>query len=268
MPGTGHMFYPGTGATYDTRPPTNSESESNEYLVDQDQHEFNYRGGSRPYLSGPRIINVGIKGPKSERALWKRAWRDKILPAVANHKPDLILISAGFDAHAKDDMNSGYIGLLECDYEWVTDELVKIANKYSKGRIVSVLEGGYRIHGGLVSPFARSVAAHVRSLGKANFKEWNSADGKHEMEREIRIAEEKRRKQQEELQKLLAEREEINTDLHDLHAMGANVEMPSHEGPSSPKRRRRSGGSSIDYVALNAQLEKEQQAAKNGAANE
>lgn len=242
--GYGNHFYPGTGATDDTR--SGDEVE-----------DFQYAGGSRPFLDGPRIINVGIKGPKSERSLWKKAWRDKILPAVASHQPDLILISAGFDAHAKDDMNSGYIGLLECDYEWVTEELVKIANKHSEGRIVSILEGGYRIQGKTVSPFARSVAAHVRALGGANFKKWSLEEAKRERDREIRIEQEKLRKQQEELQKLLAERQE----LEENNVTDAVVK--DEEVPSSPKRRRR-GGSSIDYVALNAQLEKEAQGATNG----
>ncbi len=45
--------------------------------------------------------------------MWRRAWRDKILPAVADFKPDIIIVSAGFDAHRKDFMNSGYIGKLQ-----------------------------------------------------------------------------------------------------------------------------------------------------------
>ena len=260
----GHMFYPGTGATYDTRPPHSSDSEQTEFLVGDEASEFQYSGGSRPFLNGPRIVNVGIKGPKSERQLWKRAWRDKILPAVANHKPDLILISAGFDAHAKDDMNSGYIGLLECDYEWVTGELVKIANKHAEGRIVSVLEGGYRIQGGIVSPFARSVAAHVRALGSANFKEWSPAEAKKERDREIRLEQEKLRKQQEELQKLLEERQDVMTPA-EAGAEGPSAVSPMEVTESSPKRRRRAA-STIDYVALNAQLEKEAQEGKAKAA--
>ena len=59
-----------------------------------------------------------------------------------------------------------YIGLVEDDYEWITTHLVRIANTFCQGRIVSVLEGGYRIQGGVVSPFARSVAAHVRTSSR------------------------------------------------------------------------------------------------------
>lgn len=55
----------------------------------------------RPTYRGPRIINVGVPGPGGKRLMWRRAWRDKILPAVVNFNPDLILVSAGFDAHKK-----------------------------------------------------------------------------------------------------------------------------------------------------------------------
>jgi len=54
--------------------------------------------------------------------MWRRAWRDKILPAVVRFRPDLVLVSAGFDAHRKDDMNFRYIGIQERDYEWLTDQ--------------------------------------------------------------------------------------------------------------------------------------------------
>jgi hypothetical protein len=57
--------------------------------------------------------------------MWRRAWRDKILPAVVRFRPDLVLVSAGFDAHRKDDMNFRYIGIQERDYEWLTDQIVQ-----------------------------------------------------------------------------------------------------------------------------------------------
>lgn len=59
-------------------------------------------------------------------------------------------------------MNQGYVGMVEDDYEWLTQQIVKVANVCCQGRVISVLEGGYKVHGGVVSPFARSVAAHVR----------------------------------------------------------------------------------------------------------
>lgn len=83
--------------------------------------------------------------------LWRRSWRDKILPAVVNFAPDLILISAGFDAHRKDDINFNFVGVREHDYAWVTEQIVQVANRVCNGRVVSVLEGGYRVQG--VYPF-------------------------------------------------------------------------------------------------------------------
>ena len=95
----------------------------------------------------PHIINVGLRrgvGPKG----WRRLLTADVLPRLAEFSPDLILISAGFDAHQKDTINWGYLSLTEDDYEWVTRQLVKVANATCGGRIVSVLEGGYRIQVG------------------------------------------------------------------------------------------------------------------------
>ena len=100
--------------------------------------------------------------------MWRRAWRDKILPAVADFKPDFIIVSAGFDAHRKDELNYRYIGVTERDYYWLTQQIVALANTVCNGRVVSALEGGYRIQGGIVSAFSRSVAAHVRALNEIN----------------------------------------------------------------------------------------------------
>jgi hypothetical protein len=80
----------------------------------------------------------------------------------------LILISAGFDAHGLDDINHGFVDLDEDDFRWITEEVIRIANTCCKGRVVSVLEGGYGIKGGTVSALGLSVAAHVRALMKAN----------------------------------------------------------------------------------------------------
>ncbi len=79
------------------------------------------------------------------------------LPALEDFKPELIFISAGFDAHREDDM--GQLDLVEKDYIWITRQIMDIAEKYSDGRIVSMLEGGYAL-----SALGRSVEAHVRTL--------------------------------------------------------------------------------------------------------
>lgn len=87
---------------------------------------------------------------------------------MADFKPDFIIISAGFDAHKKDELNYRFIGVTERDYYWLTQQLVTLANTVCQGRIVSALEGGYRIQGRIVSAFSRSVAAHVRALSEHN----------------------------------------------------------------------------------------------------
>ncbi len=79
------------------------------------------------------------------------------LPRLEEFKPEMIFISAGFDAHREDDL--GQMGLVEQDYTWITTQIKEVARRHSKGRIVSALEGGYNL-----SALARSVEAHIRVL--------------------------------------------------------------------------------------------------------
>ena len=79
------------------------------------------------------------------------------IPRLEEFQPEMIFISAGFDAHREDDM--GQLGLTEQDFAWITQRIKDIAKRDSKGRIVSLLEGGY-----VMSPLARSVEAHIRVL--------------------------------------------------------------------------------------------------------
>jgi acetoin utilization deacetylase AcuC-like enzyme len=79
------------------------------------------------------------------------------LPLLEKFKPEMIFVSAGFDAHRDDDL--GRLGLVEADYEWITQRLVDLAKRHAQGRIVSCLEGGYNL-----GALARSAAAHVRVL--------------------------------------------------------------------------------------------------------
>jgi acetoin utilization deacetylase AcuC-like enzyme len=78
-------------------------------------------------------------------------------PRLEAHRPEMIFISAGFDAHREDDM--GQLGLVEQDYVWMTQRIKDVAKRHAKGRIVSCLEGGYSL-----SALARSVEAHIRVL--------------------------------------------------------------------------------------------------------
>ncbi len=79
------------------------------------------------------------------------------LPRLEEFKPEMIFISAGFDAHREDDL--GQMGLVEQDYVWITRQIKEVASRHSKGRIVSALEGGYNL-----SALGRSVEAHIRVL--------------------------------------------------------------------------------------------------------
>ena len=88
---------------------------------------------------------------------FREAFEVRILPSLHNFSPDLVVISAGFDAHKDDPL--GNLQLVEADYMWVTEQLADVAHKHCKGRVVSVLEGGYDL-----TALARSVGVHVRTL--------------------------------------------------------------------------------------------------------
>ncbi|MFA5663241.1 histone deacetylase family protein [Castellaniella sp.] len=106
---------------------------------------------------GPNMVNIPVpaySGGDVIRALVADHW----LPALSAFEPQLILVSAGFDAHREDDM--GGLMLVESDYAWITAQLVRIAGQYAGGRIISFLEGGYDC-----SALGRSVVAHLKVLG-------------------------------------------------------------------------------------------------------
>lgn len=105
---------------------------------------------------GSNMINVGLPARSGGEA-FRLAVEQQWLPALQAFQPELIVISAGFDGHREDDM--GNLGLVEADYEWVTRQIMKIAQTYAQGRVVSCLEGGYAL-----SALGRSAAAHVRVL--------------------------------------------------------------------------------------------------------
>jgi acetoin utilization deacetylase AcuC-like enzyme len=118
------------------------------------QHPFYPEGGSRSHASN--LVNVPVpaytKGPQV-RELVETHW----LPRLDAYKPEMIFISAGFDAHRLDDM--GQMGLVEADYAWITQRIKAVALRHAKGRIVSCLEGGYNL-----DALAQSVEAHIRVL--------------------------------------------------------------------------------------------------------
>jgi acetoin utilization deacetylase AcuC-like enzyme len=118
------------------------------------QHPFYPPGGS--LSNAGNLVNIPVpaytKG-MDVRELIEATW----MPRLEEFKPEMIFISAGFDAHREDDM--GQMGLVEQDYAWITDRIKSVADRHAKGRIVSCLEGGYAL-----SALGRSVEAHIRVL--------------------------------------------------------------------------------------------------------
>ena len=123
-------------------------------MVSTFQHPFYPYSGVAGHSA--RMVNIplaaGSNGEKF-RSVVSEYW----LPALETFKPQMLFISAGFDAHRDDDLAS--LNLLEADYAWVTERIKEVADKYAQGRIVSALEGGYELHA-----LGRSVAAHIKVL--------------------------------------------------------------------------------------------------------
>ncbi len=103
-----------------------------------------------------QIVNVPLP-PGSGGPAFRAGFLGRVLPAIDAHAPEMILISAGFDAHARDPMAN--LNLTEADFAWATARLCDLADRHCGGRVVSTLEGGYDL-----SALGGSVAAHVRVL--------------------------------------------------------------------------------------------------------
>lgn len=118
------------------------------------QHPFYPVGGARS--NAPNLVNVPV--PARTRGMDVREIVEMMwIPRLEAHRPELIFISAGFDAHRSDDL--GQMGLVEQDFVWITSRIMDVARQHANGRIVSCLEGGYNL-----SALARSVEAHIRVL--------------------------------------------------------------------------------------------------------
>ncbi len=123
-------------------------------MVSTFQHPlYPYCGLTDP---APNMVNVPLAAGSGGEE-FREAVRQHWLPALDAYRPQLILISAGFDAHREDPLAG--LKFVEADYAWVTRELVAVAGRHAQGRVVSLLEGGYAL-----SALGRSVAEHVREL--------------------------------------------------------------------------------------------------------
>jgi len=122
-------------------------------------HQFPFypgTGSRRETGAHGNVINVPLNaGTRGD--VFRGAYTDEILPALTAFKPDLILISAGFDAHKDDPL--GGLGLTAADFAWVTAQIMDVAREVCGGRVVSALEGGYNL-----DALADCVVAHVETL--------------------------------------------------------------------------------------------------------
>jgi acetoin utilization deacetylase AcuC-like enzyme len=148
-------------------------------IVDFDVHHGN--GTEEAFRDDPRVLMVSfyqhplypytepepvtahqVNVPLPARAKGdavRRVVLEQWLPALHAFQPQMIFISAGFDAHREDEI--GGMGLVEADYAWITQQVMEVARRYAHGRIVSCLEGGYNL-----SALGRSVVAHVKVLAE------------------------------------------------------------------------------------------------------
>ena len=122
------------------------------------QHPFYpYSGTDNP---APNMYNVPLAAGSGSREL-RKAVTDVWIPALEEFRPQLVLFSAGFDAHAEDDM--AMLRFTDADYAWVTQAVAQIAQRHAGGRMVSMLEGGYAL-----SALGRSAVQHIRVLAGLN----------------------------------------------------------------------------------------------------
>lgn len=114
--------------------------------------------GAKNETGAGNIVNAPL-APATGSDVFREAFRTRVLPAIDAFAPDLVIISAGFDAHHRDPLAE--INLTEDDFDWATGQLMDSARRHSANRLVSLLEGDYDLHG-----LAFSVAAHVGRLMK------------------------------------------------------------------------------------------------------
>ncbi len=132
------------------------EADDNLFYASTHQSPLYPGTGSASETGVGNIVNVPLR-PMSGSGPFRLAMTGRILPALDAFRPDLLLISAGFDAHRSDPL--AQLLLDEADYIWVTEKLLEVANRHADGRVVSTLEGGYDL-----TALAASAAAHVRVL--------------------------------------------------------------------------------------------------------
>ena len=118
------------------------------------QHPFYPYSGEN--ASAANMLNLPVPAYTRGMAV-RELFEQMLLPRLEDFRPEMIFISAGFDAHRDDEL--GQMGLVEADFEWMTARILDVAQRHAKGRVVSCLEGGYNL-----AALARSVHSHVKTL--------------------------------------------------------------------------------------------------------
>lgn len=131
-------------------------SDKDLYLASTHQMPLYPGTGAKSEVGVGNICNAPLR-PGDGGAEFREAFEQRVLPSLRAFSPDVVLISAGFDAHEDDPLAS--LRLKEADFAWATQKLVEIADKQAGGRVISMLEGGYDL-----AALARSVAVHVHAL--------------------------------------------------------------------------------------------------------
>jgi acetoin utilization deacetylase AcuC-like enzyme len=130
------------------------EDDPNVLMVSTFQHPFYpYSGTESPARNMVNVPLAAGAGSQQFREAVREAW----IPAMNEFRPELVIFSAGFDAHVEDDM--AMLRLVDADYGWVTEQMKDVAERHSSGRMVSMLEGGYSL-----SALGRSVVQHLRVM--------------------------------------------------------------------------------------------------------
>ena len=124
--------------------------------------EKNTKKDSDIYPGG--IYNIPFEYKENYPYEYRNILRSKVIPRLYKFKPDIIFVSAGFDGHKLEKINQNHMLLQENDYGYIAQQLQFVANKFSKGRMIAVLEGGYNINTGVISPFAQSVMSFIRYM--------------------------------------------------------------------------------------------------------
>lgn len=133
--------------------------ESDASLFYASSHQFPcYPGTGKSSERGvaQNILNAPLP-PGATSATFRAAWSDILLPALDRFAPELLIVSAGFDAHKADPL--AQLRLETSDFGWITERLMEVAARHCQGRLASILEGGYDL-----DALAASVAIHVRAL--------------------------------------------------------------------------------------------------------